>query len=204
MALFGVTLFLKTTARWCVLQYVGGDSKSCHYGLVEFLSLTRNAHAQVMPRAIVKLTVTNDISKHWSGTFRQKKVSWLVRCPDFRGWIVHKYGIWDLKRCPVFEVSSFQISWLEGFHSTPGKLSATNKAWVCTYTLAEIWTWISCLVLMHSATKQLEVVVAVHTQLARDNQRRRVLTFGSDYYSPKLNTLNTHRLSYLVGMVMCL
>ena len=31
----------------------------------------------------------------------QKKVSWLVRCPDFRGWIVHKYVIWDNK-CPVY------------------------------------------------------------------------------------------------------
>ena len=40
----------------------------------------------------------------------QKKVSWLVRCPDFRGYIVHKNGIWDSKsvcllRCPRFRVS---------------------------------------------------------------------------------------------------
>ena len=37
----------------------------------------------------------------WSGTclswtlLGQKKVSWLVRCPDFRGPKVHKQGIWD-------------------------------------------------------------------------------------------------------------
>ena len=41
-------------------------------------------------------------------TLRQKKVSLLARCPDFRGCSVHKQGVWDsqnvscLLRCPYF------------------------------------------------------------------------------------------------------
>ena len=32
----------------------------------------------------------------------QKKVSLLVRCPDFRGCNVHKQGVWDSQMCPVY------------------------------------------------------------------------------------------------------
>ena len=32
----------------------------------------------------------------------EKKVSLLVRCPDFRGCNVHKQGVWDSQRCPVY------------------------------------------------------------------------------------------------------
>ena len=39
----------------------------------------------------------------------QKKVSLLVRCPDFRGCNVHKWGVWDTAKCVLFiEVSLFQ------------------------------------------------------------------------------------------------
>ena len=31
----------------------------------------------------------------------QKKASWLVRCPYFRGWKVHKHGTWGGRKCPV-------------------------------------------------------------------------------------------------------
>ena len=31
-----------------------------------------------------------------------KRKSSLVRCPDFRGLIVHKHGIWGGMRCPVY------------------------------------------------------------------------------------------------------
>ena len=33
----------------------------------------------------------------------QKKVSLLVRCPDFRGCHVHKQGVWDRQMCPVYQ-----------------------------------------------------------------------------------------------------
>ena len=33
----------------------------------------------------------------------QKKVSLLVRCPDFRGCNVHKQGVWDSQMCPVYQ-----------------------------------------------------------------------------------------------------
>ena len=32
----------------------------------------------------------------------KKKVSLLVRCPDFRGCNVHKVGVWDSQMCPVY------------------------------------------------------------------------------------------------------
>ena len=32
----------------------------------------------------------------------QKKVSLLVRCPDFRGCNVHKQCVWDSQMCPVY------------------------------------------------------------------------------------------------------
>ena len=32
----------------------------------------------------------------------QKKVSLLVRCPDFRVCNVHKQGVWDSQMCPVY------------------------------------------------------------------------------------------------------
>ena len=32
----------------------------------------------------------------------QKKVSLLVRCPDFTGFNVHKQGVWDSQMCPVY------------------------------------------------------------------------------------------------------
>ena len=45
----------------------------------------------------------------------QKKVSWLVRCPDFRGctqtWHLGQQKVSCLSRCP-----HFRVSWLEGFH----------------------------------------------------------------------------------------
>ena len=45
---------------------------------------------------------------HYSGTslirtpLGQKKVSLLVRCPDFRECNVHKQGVWDSQMCPVY------------------------------------------------------------------------------------------------------
>ena len=39
--------------------------------------------------------------KSWT-PLGQKKVSLLVRCPDFRGRNVHKQGVWDSQMCPVY------------------------------------------------------------------------------------------------------
>ena len=63
------------------------------------------------------------------------KVSWLVRCPDFRGWIVHKLSIWDSKKCPVYQGVLISGCYdLEGFHCTAKLL---NKMERDVYTLMQ-------------------------------------------------------------------
>ena len=55
------------------------------------------------------LTIVRHCITQYSGTslirtpLGQKKVSLLVRCPDFRGCNVHKQGVWDSQRCPVYQ-----------------------------------------------------------------------------------------------------
>ena len=55
-----------------------------------------------------KNTSVKNVHKVHSGTplirtpLGQKKVSSLVRCPDFRGCNVHKQGVWDSQMCPVY------------------------------------------------------------------------------------------------------
>ena len=46
----------------------------------------------------------------------QKKVSLLVRCPDFRGCNVHKQGVWDSQMCPVYRsrCPQFRVSRIRG------------------------------------------------------------------------------------------